>query len=295
MIGLINDVRNLANTIDSRGNNNQSKINDFQTFVDNHTGEFESFDLRLPIFTIMHKYFFVSTLADTRNTFSFRNRAFTNIEFASRSDAGGLIGTAYSFLEDQLQAGVNLKILYRLAVEKTITAADIINTANFSDIIALNRSVGVGFDVGLKGKIPTFNQAWLEYMKPMAGFSWQDVGNTRFGGSVPNTEQSIGFGFAVHHDYGKWGVSLTNDFRELNQNSDFLKKWHIGAELASPRLAKFFSTSIRLGGNQGYLATGATFDFRFFKLEAAYYGEELGQLTTQKALKRLAANIAFGF
>ena len=299
IIGLVKDVKTMADDINAK-TNSSDKVEVFRSFVNTHTGQVESVNVALPMAIAMHKYFTFATLMDTRNTVSLRNRAFTNAEIASRSDAGGLIGTAYNFkdrlgIDENFQVGLNVKVLYRFDIEKTITVADISNTAKFGDIIPFNRGTGVGFDLGLKGDVPTFGYAWLEALKPTLGLVWQDVGNTRFSGTAPNTTQSISTGFAVHPKFGDWQLHVANDFRELNQDSGFLQKWNIGAEIMGPRMAGFFTPSVRVGGNQGYIAAGTSLDFRFAKLEFATYGEEAGQFSTQKQVRRIASNISFGF
>ncbi len=298
VISLTKDMTDLAKDINAKAStDNGGKIDVFRTFVDKHVGEFQSLGVALPIFQVRHKWFHLSTLADSRNTFSFRNRAFnTNVELLSRSDAGALLGTSHSFLDDQLQVGLATKVIYRLSIDRIITIDDVINNPKFGDIIPLNRSIGVGFDLGLKGKIPTMGTKILEYINPVAGLTWQDVGNTRFGGAVPNTDQSISVGFALQHDYSGWMVSLANDMRELNQTEqDIMKKWNIGAEVTTPKLWRFLRVSARVGGHQGYLAAGGTLDFRFLKLEFATFAEEVGKFTSQRGDRRLAANITFGF
>lgn len=293
IIGLVNDTLDLSDAIDA-ATTDGAKIEEFRNFVNQHIGEFQSIALRLPILQLQHKWFVLSTLADSRTTISFRNRTVTNFELSSRSDAGGLIGTAFGFWEDQVQVGLNLKVLYRISVDETITTDDITTAAKFSDVLSLNRAPGVGFDLGLKGKVPSYGQKWLEVIKPTVGFTWQDIGNTRFSGAVPDTTQSIGLGVGIHPTLGQWEFHVENDFRELNQSVAFIRKWNIGAEVVAPKLL-ILRPSFRLGANQGYIAAGTSFDFRFLKLEFATYAEEAGVFSRQRENRRIALNLSFGF
>lgn len=298
-IGLIKDTFDLADDIDAQGTD-AGKIDTFRTFVNQRIGQFESIQARLPVITLMHKWFGFSLLADSRSTISFRNRAFTNIEVVSRSDFGGMIGTAYNFkdllgIDENFQAGVAVKVLHRLSINEIVTTDDVVNNADFGDTLPRRRATGVGVDVGLKGDFPTFGAAWLEAVKPTLALTWQDIGNTRFGNGVPDTNQSLSVGFALHPQVGKWQLHFANDFRELTQSSGFLKKWNIGAEAVGPQFWGFFRPSIRVGGNEGYITGGASLDFKYAKLEFATYGEEAGKFTTQKQLRRLAVNLSFGF
>ncbi len=298
-IGLVRDVFDLADNIDAQGTD-AGKTRVFRDFVNAHAGQFESVQVRLPAVTVMHKWFGVSLLADSRNTISFRNRAFTNIEVASRTDFGGVVGTAYNFkdllgIDQNLQAGVDIKVLHRLSINEIVTSDDIINAADFNATLPRRRSTGVGADIGIKADFPTFGASWLEVVKPTVALTYQDIGNTRFGNGVPDIQQSLSVGFALHPMLGDWQLHFANDFRELNQNSHILKKWSIGAEVMAPQLWGFFTPSFRIGGNQGYIAAGTSLDFKYAKLEFATYAEDAGRFGSTKQLRRLAANLAFGF
>lgn len=302
-IGLIQDVRDLVDNINNNEGDTSAQINTFNTFVTNHTGEFHSLDVRLPVIMAMHQWFAVGIVADSRTTVSFRNRAFSNFELNSRSDGGGVIGSAYNFkdllgIQQNVQAGVDVKVLYRLSIDQVLTTDDIIATTDFKDAIPLNRGLGVGVDLGLKGEIPTFDLKALDFLKPTVGFVWQDIGNTKFQGDVEDTEQSIGLGAAFHPTFQlakrDWQTHLDIDLREINQPVSFPKKLSLGGELVAPKFG-FFRPSIRVGADQLYITAGATFDFRFLKLEFATYGEELGRFTRQKQSRRIAGNISFGF
>lgn len=297
-IGLAKDIVNLAKDVNA-ASGNEAKVNVFRTFVDNHIGQFQSVAVRMPVLQVQHKWFFVSLLGDSRNTVSLRNRSFVNVEISSRSDVGGVIGSAYNFkdvlgIEQNVQLGVDVKVIHRISIDRIVATNDIINNSRFSDSIPVKRSTGVGVDVGLKGDFPTLGVAWLEAIKPTLAVTYQDIGNTRFAAGVPDTQQSVSAGFAVHPNWGRWEFHVANDFRELNQDTAFMKKWHIGAEAFAPKLG-FFRPSFRIGGNQGYIGGGTTLDFKYAKLEFATYGEEAGVSTSSKQLRRLAVNLSFGF
>ena len=302
-IALVKDVLDLVDDIDAESDTS-SQINTFQEFVNAHTGEFHAIDVRLPILMAMSKWFAAGILADSRTTISFRNRAFSNFELLSRSDVGGFVGTAYNFkdligIEQNVQAGVNVKVLHRVSVDQVLTTDDIIATTDFADALPIERATGVGVDLGLKGEIPTFELQALEILKPTAAFTWQDIGNTKFTAPVPDTEQSISLGLGVHpsfHAMGdrEWKNHFEVDLLEINQPLSFSKKFYVGYELEAPRFL-ILKPSIRVGAGQLYFATGATFDLRFLKLDVAYYGEEVGRFTRQGKSNRLAAGLSIGF
>lgn len=297
-IGLTKDVFDLANDLNDQSGDTGAQTDTFKAFVDKHIGEFHTIQLRLPLVTVMHHWFYFSTLLDSRSTFSFRNRAFTNVEILSRSDGGGVIGGGYSFFDDRLQAGLNLKVLHRLLIDKVVTTSAIVTNPTFGDVIDLQQGTGVGVDLGVKGQIPTWDLKVLEFLKPTAGFTWQDIGNTRFG-DAGRTQQSISFGAAVHpptFEFLKrdWTSDFALDIREINQPSTFPKKLFFGYELGGPKFG-IVRPSFRVGANQLYFAGGFGLDFKYAKLEFATYGEETGLATRVKQSRRLATNLSFGF
>ncbi|MDO8461950.1 MAG: hypothetical protein Q7S98_03705 [Deltaproteobacteria bacterium] len=289
VIGLKNDINDVSTT--------KGKIDLFNTFVTARTGNFETVNVRLIPVMANHKWFSAGMILDSRTTISFRNAAFTNFEAFSRSDGGGFVGGAYAFFDDQLQVGLNLKVLHRLEISKVVTVGDILTSNDLG--VTLGRGTGVGGDLGLKGKIPTFDTKVLEVLKPTVALVWQDVGNTRFTGKdTTDTEQSISTGFALHPTIplGEEGLGshFAVDFRELNQSSTFMKKLNIGYEVEMPKWG-FFHSAVRAGANQGYWTVGATADLKYGKLEVATYGQELGFATREKESRRYAMNLIFGF
>ncbi|MDO8644762.1 MAG: hypothetical protein Q7S00_07365 [bacterium] len=293
MIGLVTDVLDLKDAANA-ASTSVDKTNVFNNFIASRIGNYESAGARIIPFMMTHRWFSVALLADTRSTISFRNRAFSNIEVFSRSDGGGVVGTAIGFFEDHLQAGLNLKVLHRFEVNEVVTLDDILNTDDLG--AGYQRGTGVGVDLGLKGRIPEEGKV-LEILKPTLAVTYQDVGNTRFTGSVSDNKQSVSAGLAIHPVIPLWaglGSHLAVDFRELNQSSTFIKKLAVGYEIEMPP-AGFFHSAVRIGANKGYVTGGFTADLKYFKLEGATYGEEMGTFSRQKEARRFAFNMQFGF
>ena len=293
-IGLIKDIMDLSD--DLSGQSDADQTTTFDTFFDQHVGEFHSLNLWLPLMSVQHRWFSLNLIADSRTSISLRNRAFPNFEVYSRNDGGVAAGTAYGFLDNSLQVGLGLKFLYRAAFSEIITTADAIGD-NFGDTFEwdnLRKGFGVGADLGTKYQIPDFDTDVLDYLKPTVAVVWQDIGNTRFSGGAPKTQQSISAGVGFHPSFGPVDTSLDVDVREINQKRDFMTKFHTGVEA---RFGKFWPIhpAIRAGINQGYPAFGAGFDTRIFKFNVAYYAEEVGKVTRQKGNYRLATNLSFGF
>jgi hypothetical protein len=90
---------------------------------------------------------------------------------------------------------------------------------------------------------------------------------------------------------------LAIDVRDIDHKTDFLTKLHGGYELMWPDITKHIirTASLRVGAHQGYISGGAGLDFRFFKLNVATYGREIGQKTRQKDSRMLGAQLVAGF
>lgn len=276
----------------------------FKDYVNKRIGEFHSININYPVAALRHHYFYVATLVDSRTTFSLRNRVLPNFEFKTRNDGGIIVGGAYGFLFDDLQVGIALKFLYRIGMEEIVTVNKIL-VDNLSSLIGFDswkRGFGVGIDLGVKYRLPVEDIDTLDSLNPTIAITYQDIGNTRFTGGAPSTPQSISAGLGIHPvlgdllpALGNIEASLVVDFREINQEKDILNKFHLGTEVRFPTLVKFIKPSIRLGCNQGYLATGFGIQFIVWRYQPiinfAYYGEESGKYGHRGANYRLAAEI----
>lgn len=302
-IALVQDTLDLIDDINDAGSN-QDKIDVFSDFVNQRIGDFESVQARVPIIQVQHKWFHVTLLADSRTTVSFRNRSFTNFEVFSHSDAGGVIGGAWSFFpnesieKDILQVGANVKVLYRVSVDEVLTSDDVINTSDFADALPIERGIGFGGDLGAKVNVPTFGTKVFDFLRPTLGVTYQDIANfPRFDDPIQDNEQSLTMGFALHPTFGKeeriYKTHFAFDFRGINQGRDFLNKVNMGAELEFPQYWKFFTPAVRVGGNQFYFTGGATLDFKYVKLDFATYGEEVGRYTRQDESRRYTFSLGF--
>ncbi|MBU4485191.1 hypothetical protein KKA47_07220 [bacterium] len=277
----------------------------FQDFTTKHIGDFQYLNVGYPLIAFRHHFFYLGVITDSRTSISLRNQAFTNFEFKMRNDAGVYLGGAHSFFFDDLQIGLGLKVLYRAGIEDVITADSILASDDLTDDLGWSqwkKGIGVGADLGVKYQVPDFGVDILDTLKPTVAATYQDIANTRFSGGAENTPQSVSVGVGIHPTLGDFHASLGEteasivaDFRELNQKKHWLNKFHAGAEIRFPTLAKVLKPSLRAGTNQGYLAAGAGFEFIALRyrpiINFAYYGEELGEVNHEKSSYRLAAEL----
>jgi hypothetical protein len=295
----IDDIPGLADDIDDAATDGD-KINAFDAFTQANTGRYEEVNTRGNVAILMHKYITAALFYESRAVMALTNPTSSTVDIEALSQGGLMVGSAYSFFQDHLQAGIAVKVIGRHLIDATITQRDVITTDEFSDILDLKSfGIGVGVDLGVKGQLPIEDKyAWWDYLDPVFAITLQDVGHTRFfsGDPVGKQKQSLTAGFAIHPDFWKLKSTLAVDFRNLEYATDIITKLHVGYELTWPEISKILrSASVRLGVNQGYFSGGFGVDFRYFKLNAAAYGREIGQSTRQKQSFMLALQLAAGF
>lgn len=287
---LISDVKQLND--DLKGATNQQKIDRFETFTREHTGEFHHVDVGIPLALIRHKWYAGGIVADSRSTISLRNMSFPNFEVKSISDIGGIVGSAYGFFDETLQVGGNLKFLYRMGIEDQVTTADAVN-GSIGGVLGYSqwkKGFGVGVDLGAKYKIPFMKDT----LAPTFAVSFQDIGMTRFTGGAQKTPMSLTAGAGIFPKIGDIELAILTDFREINQRVDILKKFHFGVEAKFPEVIHT-KLAVRAGCNQGYPAVGMSAEWPIVTLNLAFYGEESGERSYQKANYRFMSQLAFGF
>jgi hypothetical protein len=291
------DLPGLADDIDAAATNSD-KISVFDAFAAANTGRYEEVGVHGNIATFMHKYLAASLFYENRSVLALTNPASSTVELEALSQGGLQVGSAYSFFDDHLQAGLAVKFMERHLIDETITQRAVIANADFSDILDLdNAAFGIGFDLGVKAKLPVSGKTW-DYLNPRFAITLQDIGHTRFfaGDDVGRMNESLTAGFAIHPDFWKLKSTFAFDVRDLEYRTDFITKLHAGYELTWPEISKILrSASVRLGVSQGYFAAGFGVDFKYFKLNAATYGREIAEKTYQKQSRMFAFQLAAGF
>ncbi|HLD44636.1 MAG TPA: hypothetical protein VJC18_04315, partial [bacterium] len=265
---LISDVPDLVDDIDA-ANGDSAKIDVLDAFAASNTGRYEEIAARGNVITMMHKYITASLFYETHGVVALLNPSSSTVDMELMGQAGLQLGSAYSFFDDYLQAGVAVKLMERYLVDETVTQRDVIANAEFNDIIDYESfGFGVGVDVGFKGTFPVSGKTW-DYLKPKFAFTVQDVGHTRFfaGDPVGRQKESMTFGLAVHPDFWKFKSIFAIDMRDLEYRGDFFTKFHAGYELTWPEISKILrAVSLRVGVNQIYVTGGVGFDFKYFKM-----------------------------
>lgn len=299
-INLIRDVFDFKDDV-RRATTDSGKIDVFNSFVNKHIGEFHDLALHVPLVGAHNRYFSASLISDDNIGISFRNRAFPNFEIKATSYTGVAVGGAYGFLDDEsLEVGAAMKVLYGVTNEQVVTVSDILQN-NFDDFKWSNwkRGLGLGFDLGVKYKIPDFNQGWLDILEPTVAVTYQNIGKTRFiamkkNGGPDALPQSVSAGVGIHPTFGSIETSFLIDIREINIKEDFLMKLNVGAEARFPKRFAL-KPSVRAGVNQGYPTVGAGLEIWKVTWNIAFFGKELGEVTREKGGYRLASEFIWAF
>jgi len=292
------DLSDLADDINAESTN-AGKINAFQAFATQNSGRYEEVGVRGNLVTMMHKYVTASLFYSSDAVIALTNPASTTIDIEALTQVGLQVGSAYSFFDGNLQVGGAVKVIERHLVDQTVTQRDVIANATFGDIFSLKEfGLGIGADIGLKGKLPIKNNKTWDNLDPVFAITLQDIGHTRFffGDNVGRQKQSLSAGFTLNPQLGRFVGLFALDVRELEYRTDFLNKFHAGFELTLPDISKVLrSASVRVGVNQMYITGGFGLDFRYFKINAATYGRDIATRTLQKQSRMFAVQLAAGF
>lgn len=290
------DLKDMADQMS--GATTSGKVNAFQTFFNKNVGRYVELDTRIIPFAARSKHWTITVITEANNVISLQNRAFPNFQMRSTGDAGIFATTAWELFEG-FQAGLAVKALYRAALDKIVTTANIVAQPNLSSIVGWNqwsKGIGAGADLGVKYTVP-FGDSWA----PVVAVVYQDIADTRFkafkagaGGRPAKIPQTVSAAVGVHPELGSFRLHLEISGTELNQNKDVLLKSHAGAELEFPRLG-FMKLSLRAGANQGYPTGGATLDFSKFRLDLLAYGEEIGMVKREKGVYHYGLEFGFKF
>jgi hypothetical protein len=319
-IDLIGDVQDLVDAIDN-ATTDAEKVRALDAFVNDKYGSFESFRVASNLFSYLRKNFAVGVLIEERLDVAFRNPISPTFDVRNISDVMFFVSGAYGFWDGLLQVGGTLKPTVRTSVTEQIDVATAINE-EVDDVFKklLYPHFGIGFDLGVKSNldipvlrdIPIYKQLYT-FLKPSIGLTYQDIANTRYtvglrgdgagqsgiedttkfqnavDGEIEN-EQSVSVGIAVSPDLWIVQTNFAMDFRNLNQDGDFLSHFNIGGE------ATFFKMlSARAGFNQGYVTGGVGVDIGFIRFDFATYAEEVGIHSRQGSDRRYAFSFSGGF
>lgn len=205
-------------------------------------------------------------------------------------------------VNERMAIGATAKAVYRGHVGKAIAATELAVNSKFFEPKDAEEGLTFDFDLGV-----LYNPYWQwELFKPTVGMTVRNIIDYGFKQNMHllNSQSAEPPTLGRRVDLGTmwelptfWVFSprLAVDMRDMGHRYwTFKKGLHIGGEL----LWKAFSWlkgAYRVGLNQGYLSAGITAQFVWFKLDLAYWGEELGTSEAPVRNDRVALRASLDF
>ena len=318
-IGLIGDVGDLIDDLDAAGTD-AAKVGVLDQFVQQRFGEYNHMRIAMNLITYVRKNFAAGAVFEERLTFAFRDQSLPKFDVRNITDFIFFVSGSYGFWDKLVQVGATVKPMIRTSIAESVDSStaiadevdDVFQTLTFPHF-------GIGVDLGLKSdlSLPFLMEMdaykkWHEFLKPAFALTWQDIGNTRFKKDLRSTDgnesgvndptkfdafierepiqgnQVLSVGAKVSPTILGLDTNFAADVRDINRNSDFISKFHLGVEVILPIIA-----SARLGMTQGYFAAGVGLDLWIVNIDFATYAEETGAFSRQGSNRRYALNLNF--
>jgi len=208
------------------------------------------------------------------------------------ADTGAVIGIANEFLDDRFQVGVAARYQRRYSFQRTFTVQDILSKGleNINSYIKNRIKDGwdIFFDLGVIYNIFADNP-W----EPRIAIAANNIGINNFG-DAKELPWSLNCSFGISPNLGSVNTDIILDVRDVtrnfNEDDDWGKRINLGAEFRFLEII-----ALRGGLHQGWLTMGAGLDLLLFRLDYAYYTEEIGAYAGQKKDARHALEFVMGF
>jgi hypothetical protein len=216
-----------------------------------------------------------------------RNPVWPEADVDAVVDLAAFGATGFKVPVEGLSFGVGLKYDQRQSLREVYTPAEIA-ADDFDDRVEDDQRDGSGgaADLGVLYKLP-----W-EAAEARFGLAALNVPSMDMGDAEP-VETELNAGASIEHQFGKIRLLGALDYQDLTsaalEDSGMGKRLHVGGEVGFSYLA------LRAGLSQGYLAGGASLDFRLLKLELATYSEEVGVYAGDKEDRRYVAQVSLGW
>ena len=199
--------------------------------------------------------------------------------------------------EERLSVGTTIHADFRATAGKAYNLYDLLHDS-IKDTLSGGSGMNIDFDIG-----STFRPHW-----GLGGFNYEVafainnvLGGTydNLGGKIPGWDglptpspRAFNLGVAARKD-ALWKFTnfmMALEFTDMgaNGNGSFLRDIHIGSEATWKSWLK-----LRAGINQGYFCGGLGFDFHYFKMDLATYGEEMGLNVGSAEDRRYALDLGF--
>lgn len=289
MIGLSKNSWNLLKDAKDTDFNQTGQVADLmRKYVGEHQHAQASFyphvGLRLANVGVM-----IGGLASVQVDADIRNPAWPEAHLDLVQDYGLIAGAGLEVPITGLRLGLSGKYINRRSLEQIYTASDIADE-RFEDRLKddLKSGQGVSLDAGVIYTLP-----FIPFIKTDIGLVVQNIPQMDMG-EAKDIRGQANVGLALEKKLALFKLTGALDYMDLTNNleedKDIAKRIHMGLELETP-----WFVSVRAGLNQGYPTCGATVDFRFVRLDLAYYTEEVGAYAGQRADHRYIGQLTFGW
>jgi hypothetical protein len=234
-----------------------------------------------PAFTM--KDFTVGIFGSTRANAEVANPVLPEVNADAAGDAGGVVGAAYGFLEDRLQAGAAMRVQHRWSLQHSYLFSDFIDdTITDIDYDELEQATGLFFDAGIIFNFQTSGS------NPRAGLTINNLGTNSLGSAADLPwSVTLSFGISPSIDIPSFCTLRTDillDFIDatfhFDQDDDIGKRINTGLEFYFDAWA-LRAFKFRAGLHQGYPTFGLGLDTAFVRINYARYKEELGAYAGQ--------------
>ncbi len=208
---------------------------------------------------------------------------------------------------DKLYLGATAKGIYRMNVDKLVTALDIAVDEDFIDVDMAKEGFTVDFDVGVL-YMPELKGAFWEFAQPSLALvvrNLLDYGylsnfnlySDETGDDPESLGRRVDIGTSLRlPDWWVFSSRLALDLRDIgHEHYSFAKGFHVGAEF-NWKLARWFQGGWRVGMSQGfggdYMTAGFTGRLAAFQLDLATYADEYGAGSVKKAPRKYMVSLA---
>ena len=203
---------------------------------------------------------------------------------------GAVFSVADTIFSPNVAIGATFKYLVRAQgkVSASVAEADSLKSMKKEDIAGIGTGAGADFGMMVRGS---------SRLEPSFGITATDIGSTRFLSNDSSKEISplpmqVNAGVAVSPGTRSSKFRILADVHDImgNTTTSYFKRLHAGAEITLLNIV-----GVTAGINQGYATGGGYVDFRFFRLDAGSYCEEVGERVGSRPDRRYFLALKFGF
>lgn len=251
--------------------------------------------------------------ANSKTDMLITNALDPEIHINSNNDKGFITGIAFGFGRGQISTddvpgfrkkrvngyrmsfGLGVKYIDRTSIRATESLLspglyNLITNGN-ADLKTLksyfgeSRGKGLGVDLGTEYTLTSGRSNFV------ASLALLDVGDTSFSRksgtrSIASQKMTLNSGLSWRQDCTLFDLIVSTDIQGLNQNRDFMQKFHFGTELAFPII------SLYSGFSEGYLSYGVSAHIFPVKVTAGFNSREFGEKYKSRKSKEFVATVS---